>query len=49
MVAFCFIITIYYKFGFILINNSIWSAYTVHTYYLIPTVNKLFIFSQQSK
>jgi hypothetical protein len=23
MVAFCFIITIYYKFGFILINNSI--------------------------
>jgi hypothetical protein len=39
MVAFCFIITIYFKFGFILINNNIWSAHAVHTYYLITRIN----------
>jgi hypothetical protein len=39
MVAFCFIIAIYFKFGFILINNNIWSAHTVHTYYLITRTN----------
>ena len=38
MVAFCFIITIYFKFGFILINNNIWSAHTVHTYYRIKRI-----------
>ena len=44
MVAFCFIITIYLKFGFILINNNIWSAHTVHTYYLITRTNINLIF-----
>jgi hypothetical protein len=44
MVAFCFIITIYFKFGFILINNNIWSAHTVHTYYLITRTNINLIF-----
>ena len=39
MVAFCFIITIYFKFCFILINNNIWSAYAVHTCYLITRTN----------
>jgi hypothetical protein len=43
-VAFCFIITIYFKFGFILINNNIWSAHTVHTYYLITRTNINLIF-----
>jgi hypothetical protein len=44
MVAFCFIITIYFKFGFILINNNIWSAHTVYTYYLIARTNINLIF-----
>jgi hypothetical protein len=44
IVAFCFIITIYFKFGFILINNNIWSAHTVHTYYLITRTNINLIF-----
>jgi hypothetical protein len=44
MVAFCFIITIYFKFGFILINNNIWSAHTVNTYYLITRTNINLIF-----
>jgi hypothetical protein len=44
MVAFCFIITIYFKFCFILINNNIWSAHTVHTYYLITRTNINLIF-----
>jgi hypothetical protein len=44
MVAFYFIITIYFKFGFILINNNIWSAHTVHTYYLITRTNINLIF-----
>lgn len=44
MVAFCFIITIYFKFGFILINNNIWSAHAVHTYYLITRTNINLIF-----
>jgi hypothetical protein len=43
-VTFCFIITIYFKFGFILINNNIWSAHTVHTYYLITRTNINLIF-----
>jgi hypothetical protein len=30
--------------GFILINNNIWSAYTVHTYYLITRTNINLIF-----
>ena len=44
MVAFCFIIPIYFKFGFILINNNIWSAHIVHTYYLITRTNINLIF-----
>jgi hypothetical protein len=44
MVAFCFIIAIYFKFGFIRINNNIWSAHTVHTYYLITRTNINLIF-----
>ena len=44
MVVFCFIITIYFKFGFILINNNIWSAHTVHTYHLITRTNINLIF-----
>ena len=44
MVAFCFIITIYFKYGFILINNNIWSAHAVHTYYLITRTNINLIF-----
>jgi hypothetical protein len=44
MVAFCFIITIYFKFGFILINNNILSAHALHTYYLITRTNINLIF-----
>jgi hypothetical protein len=44
MVAFRFIITIYFKFGFILINNNIWSAHAVHTYHLITRTNINLIF-----
>ena len=44
MVAFCFIITIYLKFGFILINNNIWSAHAVHTYCIITRTNINLIF-----
>ena len=44
MVALCFILTIYFKFGFILINNNICSAHTVHTYYLITRTNINLIF-----
>ena len=44
MVAFCFIITIYFKFGFILLNNNIWWAHAVHTYYLITRTNINLIF-----
>ena len=44
MVVFCFIITIYLKFGFILINNNIWSAHAIHTYYLITRTNINLIF-----
>ena len=44
MVAFCFIITIYFKFCFILINNNILSAHAVHTYYLITRININLIF-----
>jgi hypothetical protein len=39
-----FIITIYFKFGFILINNNIWSAHTFHAYYLITRTNINLIF-----
>jgi hypothetical protein len=44
MVAFYFITTIYFKFGFILINNNILSAHAVHTYYLISRTNINLIF-----
>jgi hypothetical protein len=44
IVAFCFIIPIYFKFGFILINNNNWSAHIVHTYYLITRTNINLIF-----
>jgi hypothetical protein len=44
MVAFCFIITIYFKFGFILLNNNTSSAHAVHTYYLITRTNINLIF-----
>ena len=42
MVVFCFIITIYFKFCFILIYNNILLPHALHTYYLITRSNIIF-------